>query len=440
MFAAILLGLTGAALLSGIYRGVEARWPDEYLGMTHTFGLRVRQTLVRFLAYRFVPHTAAVLVTAVSAERVAEDAFAAPVAGGICGAIGIALTNLRALVEGVLRPRALKVAYVEFHLCVTVALAVATWGVIAARGPLSVIVPQPEAILEALWGGAIALAGGGLLFAMLKRRGAGAPRFDAQYWVDRFERQTSLEKRDRAFGYVRKWGGDPLLFESLMIAEVMQRPGWIRRLELLAANLGRRTTVGMMQVDSRLARTEDRSLRVAAFQLRGQHGWTFENAVPAPEWGAVWGVATRHNGEGVFAETVWETYQHLLGGAIRPDAGWPGFFIETRRYVDSVGLRGVTSASAVAMVSDADAEVDRREGHRAVYAQRPRHSPEGKWSFELRVPIRATEILIAAVTPSGRRVALLNLAEGRLVRAQAFAGSRSSVDRDIEMPWTIFNP
>ena len=415
MIHAVLLGFTGAALLWGIYRSAESKWPNEYVGMTHTYGLRLRQTLFRFLGYRFVPHAAAVLVVTVTASRITSSDSLALTAGWICGGLSIATTNLRAAVDTLLHSRNYKVSYVNYHLAVVLALTMSTWGMVCFSDKLAPLVPSPSGLLDGLWGGALALAGGGIAFSVFKARPDGSVGFDAGYWVQRCDRLVGQETLDKVFEYSSRWRGDPLLYKALMVAEVMQRPGWWRAAEFLAARLGVTVTVGTMQVSSSFAKTEDRVLRVAAHDLADTHGWEHVDGQTSVAWGAIWEAATRQNATGAFADVVVATYRHLFDSAVCMNSEWPGLIFEVRRYPDGLHIHGVGEGSQVSVHALSYVLDEVWLGQQFDKASRPHAAKSDRWSFSLRIPVNATSVGVLIETDGGEHYcARVELQDGKL--------------------------
>lgn len=432
LFHAVLLGLAGAALLWGIYRGVETRWPNQYLGMTQTFGLSARSTLVRFVGYRFLPHALAVLVVSVTAERVTGLESLAVTAGWICGGVSVAITNLWAAFAPLIRPREFKVQYAGYHLFVVMALVISTGVVVGKRDYLESVIPSPEALLEGLWGGALALGGGGLVLSALRSRPYGSLSYGPEYWIQRCERLVGLKEMDLAFEYAVRWRADPMLYKSIMVAEVIQRPRWWRIAEFLAARFGATLTVGTMQVSSTFARTEDRAKRVAAHALADSHGWVMRDGHIDVDWGAVWGAGTRQNAEGEFADGVMQIYQHLLYASSTVEK-LPAAIIETRRYADVIQLRGVVEGAQVAVYEMADDGFEAALGEIFDSKVIPRAATGPKWSFALQVPISKTTVgLVVTMKDGYEKCARLTLSEGRMQRmeyVEKFYHAESSAHR-----------
>ncbi|WP_348787161.1 hypothetical protein [Leifsonia sp. NPDC080035] len=348
-----LAGLVGATALWGVYRALEVRWPDAYSSLNDTFGLSVAQHWWRLLAYRVVPVFVIGLATLVTTNRLSLDGV---LALWVALAVHAVATNGRALTESLLHRnggRTFQINHATYHFSAIALLGITGVGVLLSGRFLSQVVPQPRVLLENLWVALFIAVAGGVLYSFVRKRDERSPASQEEYYVWRAERDVGIDLIDASFSIATQAGADPLLLRSLMYAEVLQRPKWVRRLERAAGAVLREGTYGVTQQRSPKPLSDLESLELSAAQIAGQSG------VARSEWGwnvadaAIWRAVAPHNGDLAFIDAVQRLYAWQLNR-------YPNFMdpkpaiahvLEARRYPDRFALRIVSDASRIVLTA-----------------------------------------------------------------------------------------
>ncbi len=151
---ALLLGLGGAGFLAAFYSVVRVEWPASYFSGGSLPEFVVSRSLSRFLVFRLLPPFLIATLVAVTADR---QAGAGWLAAATTVSVHLATTSGRALVRlsragAWRRPEGrsqLLLQVVPGLLLVPIVIPI----VIFTRQSLAGLVPQPNALIEAIWTG-----------------------------------------------------------------------------------------------------------------------------------------------------------------------------------------------------------------------------------------------------------------------------------------------
>lgn len=401
VLTSLALGAAGALALWGLYRALELNWPEQYVSLNDTFALRVTQTWWRFLVYRFVP----LFVAGIGIWATTERLSGVPVLA-VCtmALIHVAHTNLLALFESfgkLQRHRKFTINYASYHLLIIVIITAATLSSCVLGPSLSFLVPSPGTLLENLWIAVFIAIAGGIAVAVIGRRPTDANGFDSDYFVWRAKRDVDIELIDWAFEVAIENRSDPILLRSIMFAEALQRPKWVRAVERVKGLLFGKGSYGVTQehadhpISDResIART-GRALSNSWALAQDEWGWH-------PHDGLIWKFAAKHNEDVPFIQGVQKIYRIVHQDSALATYG--AFhaalhLIEIRRYPQEFGLRGVTSALSLEFAYEPFAGA----GGNKTFGRPSDCAEGGLWSFEMRFPVDIDALNVDLTMPFER--------------------------------------
>ncbi|WP_345752502.1 hypothetical protein [Microbacterium rhizophilus] len=273
----------------------------------------------------------------------------------------------------------------------------------------SLVAPGLE-LLMALWSGLLLAGAGGFLIHALRARDSGAVAFDVEYLVDRATRDVGIDVLDWLFVERIRLGADPILMKSLLVAEALQRPRWLRRIERLSVRLGVARTSGVMQMPAVHPLSDRESVTNAVDRYAGKWCLTLQGASPYRMWDVdsalTWAVAASHNGERKFADSVFEIARWLVrtrGAAHAIEDGSVGLILELRRYADRFALRGATSSRHLLVVQSAG------DGLPELLAKlEPPKSSQAWWAWECEIAQRDGKVRVLDLENKSGSLVLLS--------------------------------
>lgn len=256
--------LIAAVLTRGLFGVLETRWPNDYFGIDAYGAIDpiTNRSLWRFLAWRSAPVFVGSAVSSITVERLGGRPFPAT---WIFLGIYLSLSVLKSVALHGDGPasRRFKVHAVA-QGGVGVILAGAAFLGFAARRSVGGAVPEPDVLLASVWTSLLLAAGASALIRPLHSEAS------IQRLVSESKRELGEELLDYTRVSAAKHGTDPIVAEAVLIAENLQRPRWIRRIENALHRLGGDGTYGAMQVRAAKPLTDKESVDVAmATHLRG---------------------------------------------------------------------------------------------------------------------------------------------------------------------------
>ena len=396
----VLLGSVGALALWGLYRALQLNWPEQYASLNDTFALRVNQTWWRFLLYRFVPVFGAGVALWATAGRLKLHPIVTIVTMVV---IHLLHTNAIALAQsfGKLQARQkFTINYASYHLMAIGLVALAATGSVIFGASLAFLVPKPSVLLENLWVAIFIAIAGGVALSVIGRRPDGARTFDPQYFVWRADRDVGIELSDIAYKAAMDYRCDPILLRSIMFAEALQRPRWVRNIERVKGVFFKRGTYGVTQESADQPISDEEAIHRTARSL--SHCW----AVTLEEWGfagndgLIWKHSAHHNEDVRFIAGVQEIYRSL---SYSPQSMAYELesrelkILEVRRYPHRFGMRAVTSANVLSF-SYTSASGDLAQTR----IERPEDVPQAElWAFELSFDVDVSLISAVLTGPGG---------------------------------------
>lgn len=400
IFLSVLLGSVGALALWGLYRALQLNWPEQYASLNDTFALRVNQTWWRFLLYRFIPVFGAGIALWATADRLKLHPIVTIVTTMV---IHLLHTNAIALAQsfGKLQsPQKFTINYASYHLMAIGLVTLAATGSVIFGASLAFLVPKPSVLLENLWVAIFIAIAGGVAVSVTGRRPDGARTFDPEYFVWRAVRDVGIELTDIAYKAAMDYRCDPILLRSIMFAEALQRPRWVRNMERVKGLLFKRGTYGVTQESADQPISDEESIRRTARSLTHCWAGTIEEWGFASNDGLIWKYSAIHNEDVRFIAGVQDIYRsiqyspqsiayHLESRELK--------ILEVRRYPHRFGMRAVTDAN-VLVFSYTSASGDSAQTR----IERPEDVPQAElWAFEFSFDVDVGLILADLIGPRG---------------------------------------
>ncbi|HEY0248832.1 MAG TPA: hypothetical protein VGC45_11290 [Gryllotalpicola sp.] len=391
IIATLLLGAAGAALLWGFYRSLETRWPDHYISLNETFALRVSQTWIRVVSFRAIPVFIVGVGVGVTTNRLGGWAW---VAIALATALHAAQSNVRAFIESV-RGRDSRDNFVinhgAYHLVAIGITLTSGAAAIFCYRVLGFLVPKPVALLENLWIAGFVTVVGGLALGLIGQPPSSRRSDGVSYLIWRGRRDIGIDLLDAAFETAVSDGTDPVLLQSIMIVEALQRPAWVRRIERVKGKFLPRGSYGVTQEYADHPLSDEEALRHTSSAL-SQWGLVSSDIGMHIDHGAIWLAASAHNPELRFIQSVQNVYGQLFyqdASGLYSDHDDYSRVVSVRRYPDRIGLRIVSMAERLLLATPG--------GEPLVDTSRP---PGGHtyWAAELVVrPTDSTPVLYSFI-------------------------------------------
>lgn len=230
----------GVGFLHVFFRAVESQWPASYFALSSGPDYAITR-LFRYLAFRLLPVFVVSVFAAATLKRDGRAVILPVVAIGVIHAL---LTSGRALL-GVIRSGRLnrRPLLGVMHATVMLTVVAASLAGSLSADAFDSIVPGLDAVSSDLWTGLIA----GVI-------GAYAVRVTQAGFIDTdvvFTESRRAIPRDLwglAADLAERSDADPRLVRAVMLTENIQRPGWFRRLERIAALVLRKpASLGLLQ-------------------------------------------------------------------------------------------------------------------------------------------------------------------------------------------------
>lgn len=305
MFAGLLIGALCAWFLWIFFKALSVRWPESYFAITDIVSQLVSTTPWRYALFRFAPPILVFGIGGVIGARVGISSVwvvaVACVLHGLTTA-GRALANTLTK-RGLYGRRKLAVYHSGLLVGILVSGMIGWW--IATLNWFSNLVPSIDDVRGSLLTALLAA-----IFAtyfVVATRGT-TPRPDAI--VDKARSQIATQLLEYARTEADRAGTDPILVESIMIVENIQRPAWLRTIERAVGRFVGVGSYGIMQVKSNRPIADKESIdRTVQGHLAGVR-------IPITKWNrpdpdAIRRAARLHNGDPRFIDLVKEVYETL---------------------------------------------------------------------------------------------------------------------------------
>lgn len=378
--ASLAIGLLGFGLLTVIYAGYEHHWPSSYRNLADTYGLRVTQRLWRLVTFRALPvFFVTTLVVALSNRAHGEAAIAVITAV----TLHTAVTNVRALVNGLIpgRPEAI-INYGSYHLlAVGISAMGAIFGYLAFPFTKQ-YVPSTTSLTESVWTAGLVAVLGAFLIRLTSKEEEGRSS-DERYKYEKALRDAGIDLFDEIFSRAAHFRADPLLARSVAVAEILQRPLWLRRSERFLGLFRRAGSYGIMQMQADRPLSDAESIDLFCKEYRNLVALEVDESgtYGQSNHSMLWLAGGKHNGDKTFIDTITALYEWFAANTEwvqSEDAFGLIGVIEKRRYAVEVGFRIGTTAESIEFLLGDDIE----------RLKRPLESGVGDWWWiEKRLPI-----------------------------------------------------
>lgn len=228
-FLSVVLGALGGVALKVFYRLVRDEWPQLYTYNKSLLERSIQQNGVRYLAFQALPTLGAFLAVSTTASRLNLISWLAVTTAVLVFASS---TSWRILTQSFKYKRRRFVTVLTQVWSTMVILILGCVAILFGRY-CQAFIPSPEAFVEAAWTA---------VFVAIGLHGA-KTLFDSGVLNNHRDRIEAARKDvgERVWQYAAMRGqecGVPVrLLQAIIVAESMQRPRWIRRLERLTARV-----------------------------------------------------------------------------------------------------------------------------------------------------------------------------------------------------------
>lgn len=239
MTEAVVAGLA-AVLVWAFYRIIETNFPESYFAPSSPTDPIVNRSLLRYALWRLGPVFVGASAVVVTIDRLGK----APVLAAVLFLLAhLALSVGMAAASARRRGQALPLSQKVLYLTTSLAAAASTAAAYFLAEQLGPTIPEPPALLQAVWLGVFAAVIGTLVSKVLSSERP--PDLLAKRSLSELPNDLLAASERIAIAH----GTDPRLVKAVMITENLQRPPWLRRLE--RSWIGRVSgvkTSGVMQV------------------------------------------------------------------------------------------------------------------------------------------------------------------------------------------------
>jgi hypothetical protein len=304
LFPTVALATLGALGLFFLYRRVDQDWPESYHSVQSVASAQVRRGFFQhYLVFRGGPVFLVAAFVGVTAERLNGNAWIAVILTAI---LHLGSTNVLALVRVVRdssRPQ--RVALAAHHLGVILTSTLAAVAAVFFRPQLAGLIPDPDDVMIAVWAGVFATVFGTAV-RWLMQPPAGAP----SSVIDDLRKDVG-ESHWQHIGVVAIENNcDERVLKAVILAEVQQRPRWVRKIERIKGLVVKGGTYGVAQVTADQPISDKESIEIL--------GARFQDYWPAMDGDGVYdalGLQQRllqHNPDVDHANRVLAFYDELL--------------------------------------------------------------------------------------------------------------------------------
>lgn len=320
---AVGIGLGVAASLAVFYSLVRLDWPENYSSARTVIEAGIRRHGFLYLALRVVPVYLAGVLAGTTAARIGAYR---ELAVAVLVLVHLGSTNARSLTallvyrmrRGKSAPQHRWLSLVAYELVTCLLVLAAAFAALPTLRVWRPLVPDPRDLVLAIWVGLFAA-----MLTSLLNRFSRFGRMQADEIVPRLKAEMGAHTWALIEVEANRCACSPELMGAIVLAEVEQRPLWVRRLERLAGGWRRAGTYGVAQVRSNRAISDRESISRLCESFSGYF----------PEWSSAGYVirsllearVEKHNAGPVFVARIVEFYCHLVpnpmkrGRSLAPD-------------------------------------------------------------------------------------------------------------------------
>lgn len=259
----VILGLLGAGFLHVLYSTMRSEWPESYMSVRTALDKAPRSNALRYLLFRCFPTYAVGILLAITVDRLGGNSLVALVCMGVPYALvndGRALWRWRR--GGAGRGRVLWFYYV-FNLVLIAGLVALSY--LTYRWYTG-FVPEPDELVFAVWTAVFAAVLATAFQQLLRSPGLST------------ERKLATARKDIgediwAFVEEASVNADcePALMRAIVVAEALQRPRWMRRMERAEGRLIPKGSYGVAQMTASHPLSDVQSVQALCDQHAGYY-------------------------------------------------------------------------------------------------------------------------------------------------------------------------
>lgn len=287
IFQSAVLAVLVSIFLSGFYGKIRMDWPEKYTSITNVMEYKVRSGFFYYyILFRAVPVALLSLLVVVVLEREGGYPWAAVI---FVLLVHLGSTNLRAVGRSLVggRWRARPVVLIH-HLLVTAVILATSIVVVLFRRQLGFLIPSLESLVQALWS-ALFIA---ILLFLFRENGLPFGKKESDL-IGRLISDVGEKVWRGSEEIALKYSIDPVIVRAIILAEVEQRPRWIRSLERIKGRVLRVGTYGVAQMHAKGPLSDLESIELLSETLQE---WGCENIDEGNDE-EIWEVFLRHNGD-----------------------------------------------------------------------------------------------------------------------------------------------
>lgn len=261
--ATVLFPVAGSLALNFIYQQISTDWPESYLSVTTVVERQVRNGFLQhYVVFRGLPVFIVALFVVVTVGRLEGWPLASVL---ILAAAHLMRTNIRAIRHELrdVSKKSHAIVVLE-HVAVIAMVLTSCATAFMLQHFAAPLVPETSDIVLAVWAGFFAA-----LFGSVTRWLMTGREPDSGSNISRLKRDVGAKKWLYIDDMAEQFSCSSILLKAIILAEVEQRPRWIRNLERVKGAFLKSGTYGVAQVYSDFPITDRKSIQILASQWEG---------------------------------------------------------------------------------------------------------------------------------------------------------------------------
>lgn len=269
----LILNIVGVVVLSYVilnlfYKVFELKWPELYFSINDKTALFVSVSWQRYVVFRFVPFFITTTFSAGTFMRNYDNAEIIQATLASAVAYGL-LTDGRAIYNILTRSSGIKTYFnawfqVLLHIITLVLFLFVGYisGLVAKTYFIKAITPSVQGLIDNLWSSLLVVLLAFYLKDIYSQEG-----LSEDVIFRRSLENISPKVLSLIDVYSSKENANPILMNAICIAENLQRPPWVRKIESVLSVLKTEGTYGIMQVKSKKHLSDIESVPIAISQF-----------------------------------------------------------------------------------------------------------------------------------------------------------------------------
>lgn len=301
-----LLFLTIVLIVKG-YQYYKIKWPERYFGPDDKSSIFISTNFRYYISFRLLPIFAAIFAIVGTSYKASPNNIINPIVlGAIIGFVYSVISDGRVILELLLNSLNVKIfvnktSQYAIHFITIVLLTTigGLAGYVITINEIQFLLPQLNGLVDNVWASFISIVVAYSLFSFIKK-----PReIELEGVINKSAKQINPRLVRLIENLSEKNNADPTLVKTICIAENMQRPSWIRRLENILGCFKREATYGIMQVTSKRPISDEESIKRAVEQFfKDSSHMSFNKKIKSVE---------RYNSDEKYIFLVEEIYRYI---------------------------------------------------------------------------------------------------------------------------------